>query len=162
MFGASFGPTDIFVCAKHRRTFRVRSVAYAHSGKLHRSVQKVKSWTRFADVDSGISKRSRAKRAARAQEISEWIEARENGAVLALIEANHSVVMGCLMLAMSMIACIADLAQGGAEPFLKQLPLALGVALLGSIGVATASIGGQIRRVVNKHPKGLAGLHRNT
>jgi hypothetical protein len=54
MFGASFGPVDISVCAKHRRTFRVRSVAYAHSRKLHRIVQKVKSWTGFADVDTCV------------------------------------------------------------------------------------------------------------
>jgi hypothetical protein len=54
MFGASFGPVAISVCAKHRRASRVRSVAYAHSRKLHRSVRKVKSWTGFADVDTDI------------------------------------------------------------------------------------------------------------
>ena len=73
-----------------------------------------------------------------------WIERRDNGAIPALIEANHSVVMVYLMLAMSMIVGGAGLAsQRDAEPFLKQLPLALGVALLGSLGIATALIGAE-------------------
>jgi hypothetical protein len=121
-----------------------------------------KGYSSGSSLLRGISKRSRAKRAARAQEISEWIESHENGAVLALIEANHSVVMGYLLIVASMIGCVAALMrQVDAEPILKQLPLALLVGLPGVLGISTASIGGQIRRVVSKHPKGLAGLHRD-
>jgi DNA-binding beta-propeller fold protein YncE len=51
MFGASYGHVNIFVRARNRGTFGMRSAAYVHSRKLHRFIWKVKSWTGFVDVD---------------------------------------------------------------------------------------------------------------
>jgi hypothetical protein len=121
-----------------------------------------RSYSSGSSLLRGLSKRSRDKRAAREQQISEWIDTRENGAVIALIEANYLIVIGYMFLVVGMIACVAGLTQqAGTQPILKQLPFALLALIPGLVGMGTASMGGQIRKVVNKHPSGLVGLHRS-
>jgi hypothetical protein len=110
----------------------------------------------------GLSKKSREKRAARAQQISAWIEARDDGAILALSEGNFLSLAGLLLLSIALIGCVAALAtQFDKTPILTQLPLVLLLLGLGLAGRALLSIGGQIRTAVRQHPRGLAGLYPN-
>ena len=111
----------------------------------------------------GISKRSRDKRTARAIEIANWIESHDNGATLALIEANHMSLVGLMILTVVLAGCISAIMTGFSEtPTLHQAPLLLILMIFGVVGLGALFIGSQIRTVVMKHPKGLAGLHRTT
>jgi hypothetical protein len=51
MFKAAFAATRFFDFATNRRTFKMRSGAYAHSRKLHGLSSGVTDWTGTTDVD---------------------------------------------------------------------------------------------------------------
>lgn len=109
----------------------------------------------------GISKRSRDKRTARELEIANWIESRDDGPVIALVEANFislaglvSLTIDLLGLALALTAHVDNLALRDQVPFLVLC------MTVGAVGLGAMTIGSRIRTVVMKHPKGLAGLHR--
>ena len=108
----------------------------------------------------GLTKRSREKREARARQISEWIDTHDNGAVLALMEAHYLSIMGYVLAIIAMIGCLAAIAQNSGQwPISRQLAYALLMLFVATGGMTLFWMGAQIRTVVNKHPKGLAGLH---
>jgi hypothetical protein len=98
----------------------------------------------------GVSKRSRERRAARVQQISDWIEGNGDRAALALVEANFFCILGFLLLLNAFIGFVAVIV------ILAALFLAM-ICLLGFLCMTT---GTRIRTVLLQHPKGLSGLHR--
>jgi hypothetical protein len=56
MFKAAFAATRFFDFATNRRTFKMRSGAYAHSRKLHGLSSGVTDWTGTTDVDNATGR----------------------------------------------------------------------------------------------------------
>ena len=107
----------------------------------------------------GFSKPSREKRAARVQQISDWIEGNGDRVALALVEANFFCLMGFLLLLNAFVGFVAVIVARPSRPFgaiLEALTLAM-VCLFGFLYMTT---GIRIRSVLLHHPKGLSGLHR--
>jgi hypothetical protein len=106
----------------------------------------------------GVSKRSRETRAARVQQISDWIEGNDNRAALALVEANFFCLLGFLLLLNAFVGFVAVIVTKPSilNPILEALTLAM-ICLLGFLCMTT---GIRIRTVLLQHPKGLSGLHR--
>jgi hypothetical protein len=108
----------------------------------------------------GVSKRGREKRAARVQQISDWIEGDGDRVTQALAEANFFCLLGFLLLLnafVGFVAVIVTKPSGPFGPILEALTLAM-VCLFGFLCMTT---GIRIRTVLLHHPKGLAGLHRS-
>ena len=105
----------------------------------------------------GVSKRSREKRAARVQQISDWIEGNGDRAALALVEANFFCLLGFLLLLNAFVGFVAVIVTRPSrlDPILEALTLAM-ICLLGFLCMTT---GTRIRTVLLHHSKGLAGLH---
>jgi hypothetical protein len=92
--------------------------------------------------------------------VSGRIDSRENGAVLALMEAQFLSIVGLVLLAGTLIGCGAELMLGfNGKPVLQQLLWVLLPSLCLLLGMTALWTGDQIKVVVNKHPKGLAGLY---
>ena len=108
----------------------------------------------------GVSKRSREKRAARVQQISDWIEGNSDRAVLALVEANFFCILGFLLLLNAFIGFVAVIVTGPSRPFLNPILEALFLAMICLLGFLCMATGTRIRGVLLQHPKGLSGLHR--
>ena len=106
-----------------------------------------------------LSKSSREKRAARVQQISDWIEGNGDRAALALIEANSFCLLGFLLLLNAFVGFVAVIVTRPSRPFgaiLEALTLAM-VCLFGFLYMTT---GLRIRAVLQHDPKGLSGLHQ--
>ena len=108
----------------------------------------------------GLSKPGREKRAARVQQISDWIEGDGDRVTLALAEANFFCLLGFLLLLNAFVGFVAVIVTKPSRPFgpiLEALTLAM-VCLFGFLCMTT---GIRIRTVLLHHPKGLSGLHRS-
>ena len=106
----------------------------------------------------GVSKRSREKRAARVQQISDWIEGNGDRVTLALAETNVFCLLGFLLLLNAFVGFVAVIVTKPSRPFgviLEALTLAM-VCLFGFLYMTT---GIRIRAVLLHNPKGLSGLH---
>ncbi|HXP40387.1 MAG TPA: hypothetical protein VN833_08940 [Candidatus Acidoferrales bacterium] len=108
----------------------------------------------------GLSKPGREKRAARVQQISDWIEGNGDRVTLALAEANFFCLLGFLLLLNAFVGFVAVIVTRPSRPFgaiLEALTLAM-VCLFGFLYMTT---GIRIRTVLLHHPNGLRGLHRS-
>jgi len=126
---------------------------------LQRLLDKSLSSSSVVLVLRGVSKRSREKRAARVQQISDWIEGNGDRAALALVEANFFCLLGFLLLLNAFVGFVAVIVTKPSRPFgviLEALTLAM-VCLFGFLYMTT---GLRIRAVLLHHPKGLSGLHQ--
>src|ERR1700733_10289082 len=95
---------------------------------LQRLLDKSLSSRSVVLVLRGVSKRSREKRAARVQQISDWIEGNGNRAALALVEANFFCLLGFLLLLSAFVGFVAVIVTGSSRPFgaiLEALTLAM-------------------------------------
>ena len=108
----------------------------------------------------GVSKRGREKRAARVQQISDWIEGDGDRVTLALAEANFFCLLGFLLLLSAFVGFVAVIVTGPSSPFLNPILEALFLAMICLLGFLCMTTGTRIRRVLLQHPKGLSGLHR--
>jgi len=110
----------------------------------------------------GISKRSRDKKAARDLEMANWIDSLDNGAVLALTEANFLSLAGLVFSMIVLLGfAIALTVRIDKAPAFDQTMLLMLFVAFGLLGMGLLSVGGRLRDVVTKHPKGLAGLRRS-
>jgi hypothetical protein len=107
----------------------------------------------------GITRRSRERRAARVQQISNWIEADSNRPALALVEANYFCLVGYLTMTFALVGCVAVLTSPP-RPYLDHLLEASTLTMICLTGFLTINTGSRIRQVLLQHPKGLSGLHR--
>ena len=107
----------------------------------------------------GVSKRGRENRAARVQQISDWIEGNGDRAALALVEANFFCLLGFLLLLNAFVGFVAVIVTKPSRPFAPILE-ALTLAMVCLFGFLCMTTGIRIRQVLLQHPKGLAGLHR--
>src|ERR1700683_869817 len=126
---------------------------------LQRLLDKSLSSSSVVLVLRRVSKRSREKRAARVQQISDWIEGNGDRAALALVEANFFCLMGFLLLLNAFVGFVAVIVTRPSRPFgaiLEALTLAM-VCLFGFLYMTT---GLRIRAVLLHHPKALSGLHQ--
>src|SRR6202789_545345 len=73
-------------------------VLHVVANYLQRLLDKILSSGSVVLVLRGLSNRSREKRAARVQQISDWIEGNGDRAALALVEANFFCLLGFLFL----------------------------------------------------------------
>jgi hypothetical protein len=108
----------------------------------------------------GVSKRGREKRAARVQQISDWIEGNGDRAALALVEANFFCLLGFLLLLNAFIGFVAVIVTRPSTPSLNPILEALTLAMICLVGFLCMTTGLRIRAVLLQHPKGLSGLHR--
>ena len=108
----------------------------------------------------GVSKRSREKRAARVQQISDWIEGNGDRAALALVEANFFCLLGFLLLLNAFAGFVAVIVTRPSRPFLDPILEALTLAMICLLGFLCMTTGIRIRGVLLQHPKGLSGLHK--
>jgi len=108
----------------------------------------------------GVSKRGRENRAARVQQISDWIEGNGDRAALALVEANFFCILGFLLLLSAFVGFVAVIVTRPSRPFLNPILEALFLAMICLLGFICMTTGTRIRTVLLQHPKGLSGLHR--
>jgi hypothetical protein len=133
-------------------------VLHVVANYLQRLLDKSLSSSSVVLVLRGVSKRSREKRAARVQQISDWLEGNGNRAALALVEANFFCLLGFILLLSAFAGFVAVIVTRPSflAPILEALTLAM-ICLLGFLCLTT---GIRIRGVLLQHPKGLSGLHR--
>jgi hypothetical protein len=134
-------------------------VLHVVANYLQRLLDKSLSSGSVVLVLRGISKRSREKRAARVQQISDWIEGNGDRAALALVEANFFCILGFLLLLNAFIGFVAVIVTRP-SPFLNPILEALFLAMICLLGFLCMTTGTRIRTVLLQHPKGLSGLHR--
>ena len=127
---------------------------------LQRLLDKNLSSSSVVLVLRGVSKRSREKRAARVQQISDWIEGNGDRAALALVEANFFCLLGFLLLLNAFVGFVAVIVTKPSRPFAPILE-ALTLAMVCLFGFLCMTTGIRIRTVLLHHPKGLSGLHRS-
>ena len=108
----------------------------------------------------GVSKRGREKRAARVQQILDWIEGDGDRVTLALVEANFFCLLGFLLLLNAFVGFVAVIVTKPSRPFAPILE-ALTLAMVCLFGFLCMTTGIRIRTVLLHHPKGLFGLHRS-
>ena len=127
---------------------------------LQRLLDKSLSSSSVVLVLRGVSKRSREKRAARVQQISDWIEGNGDRVTLALAEANFFCLLGFLLLLNAFVGFVAVIVTRPSRPFLNPILEALFLAMICLLGFLCMTTGTRIRTVLLQHPKGLSGLHR--
>ena len=135
-------------------------VLHVVANYLQRLLDKSLSSSTVVLVLRGISKRSREKRAARVQQISDWIEGNGDRAALALVEANFFCILGFLLLLNAFIGFVAVIVTRPSSPFLNPMLEALFLGMICLLGFLCMTTGTRIRTVLLQHPKGLSGLHR--
>src|ERR1700728_2647190 len=135
-------------------------VLHVVANYLQRLLDKSLSSGSVVLVLRGISKRSREKRAARVQQISDWIEGNGDRAALALVEANFFSLLGFLFLLSAFVAFVAVIVTGPSSPFLNPILEALFLAMICLLGFLCMTTGTRISTVLLQHPQGLSGLHR--
>ena len=108
----------------------------------------------------GVSKRGRENRAARVQQISDWIDGDGDRVTLALAEANFFCLLGFLLLLNAFVGFVAVIVTKPSSPFLPPILEALTLSIICLLGFLCMTTGIRIRQVLLQHPKGLAGLHR--
>jgi hypothetical protein len=134
-------------------------VLHVVANYLQRLLDKSLSSGSVVLVLRGFSKRSREKRAARVQQISDWIEGGDRAA-LALVEANFFCILGFLLLLNAFVGFVAVIVTRPSRPFLNPILEALFLAMICLLGFLCMTTGTRIRTVLLQHPKGLSGLHR--
>jgi hypothetical protein len=124
--------------------------------------------TRFLDksVSTGTSrlrgmfKQAREKRVARQRQLTEWIDSRQNGILLAQNEGNFFTFIGLTLVAIDLIgAGIVITLQGSESRFRDQLPMVVVVFFFAILGMSFLATGSRIRTAVLRHASGLAGLY---
>ena len=135
-------------------------VLHVVANYLQRLLDKSLSSGSVVLVLRGISKRSRENRAARVQQISDWIEGNGDRAALALVEANFFCILGFLLLLNAFVGFVAVIVTRPSRPFLNPILEALFLAMICLLGFLCMTTGTRIRTVLLQHPKGLSGLHR--
>ena len=136
-------------------------VLHVVANYLQRLLDRSLSSSSVVLVLRGVSKRSREKRAARVQQISDWIEGSGDRAALALVEANFFCILGFLLLLNAFLGFVAVIVTKPSKPFLNPILEALFLAMITLLGFICMTTGTRIRTVLLQHPKGLAGLHRD-
>jgi hypothetical protein len=107
-----------------------------------------------------ISMRSKAKRAARAKSMTDWIDTHENGMVLALSRAHFISLVGLIFSIVVLLGALAVLSLNlKTVPLANQLIILLFVLMFGVLGMAAMISGNEILDVIRAHPKGLLGFH---
>ena len=108
----------------------------------------------------GVSKRGREKRAARVQQILDWIEGDGDRVTLALVEANFFCLLGFLLLLNAFVGFVAVIVTKPSRPFATILE-ALTLAVVCLFGFLYLTTGIRIRPVLLPQLTGLSGLHRS-
>jgi hypothetical protein len=135
-------------------------VLHVVANYLQRLLDKSLSSGSVVLVLRGMSKRSREKRVARVQQISDWIEGNGNRAALALVEANFFCLLGFLLLLNAFVGFVAVIVTRPSNPVFNPILEALFLAMICLLGFLCMTTGNRIRSVLLQHPKGLSGLHR--